>query len=54
MIPGSQALMLSIFPPEKRTTALGIWSITTLVAPICGPPAEAGIFPTIISGAGYS
>jgi DHA2 family multidrug resistance protein len=37
MIPGSQALMLSIFPPEKRTTALGIWSITTLVAPICGP-----------------
>ena len=37
MIPGSQALMLSIFPREKRATALGIWSITTLVAPICGP-----------------
>ena len=37
VIPGSQALMLSIFPHSRRTTALGIWSITTLVAPICGP-----------------
>ena len=37
MIPGSQALLISIFPADKRATALGIWSITTLVAPICGP-----------------
>ena len=37
MIPGSQALLLSIFPAPTRATALGIWSITTLVAPICGP-----------------
>jgi DHA2 family multidrug resistance protein len=37
MIPGSQALLLSIFPQARRATALGIWSITTLVAPICGP-----------------
>jgi DHA2 family multidrug resistance protein len=37
MIPGSQALMLSVFPPARRATALGLWSITTLVAPICGP-----------------
>jgi DHA2 family multidrug resistance protein len=37
MIPGSQALLISIFPAEKRATALGIWSITTLVAPILGP-----------------
>jgi DHA2 family multidrug resistance protein len=37
MIPGSQALLISIFPSHKRSTALGIWSITTLVAPICGP-----------------
>ena len=37
IIPGSQALMLSIFPRTRRTTALAIWSITTLVAPICGP-----------------
>lgn len=37
MIPGSQALLISIFPDNKRTTALGIWSMTTLVAPIVGP-----------------
>ena len=37
MIPGSQALLISIFPSDKRATALGIWSITTLVAPIAGP-----------------
>src|ERR1044072_1773602 len=33
MIPGSQALLIMIFPPSKRGTALAIWSITTLVAP---------------------
>jgi DHA2 family multidrug resistance protein len=37
MIPGSQALLISIFPPNKRGTALAIWSMTTLVAPIAGP-----------------
>ncbi|MET0987681.1 MAG: DHA2 family efflux MFS transporter permease subunit [Steroidobacteraceae bacterium] len=37
MIPGSQALLLSIFPPEKKGIALVIWSTTTLVAPVCGP-----------------
>src|SRR5436309_183367 len=37
MIPGSQALLMAIFPPHKRGTALAIWSMTTLTAPICGP-----------------
>lgn len=37
MIPGSQALLLAIFPPQKKAVALTIWSATTLVAPICGP-----------------
>ena len=37
MIPGSQALLISLFPPEKKGAALAIWSMTTLVAPICGP-----------------
>jgi DHA2 family multidrug resistance protein len=37
MIPGSQALLLSLFPAHKKGTALAIWSMTTLVAPICGP-----------------
>src|SRR5258707_88389 len=37
MIPGSQALLIMIFSPQRRGTALAIWSMTTLVAPICGP-----------------
>ncbi|WP_020650012.1 DHA2 family efflux MFS transporter permease subunit [Solimonas variicoloris] len=37
MIPGSQALLISIFPPHKKGAALAVWSMTTLVAPICGP-----------------
>jgi DHA2 family multidrug resistance protein len=37
MMPGSQALLISIFPADKRSTALGVWSMTTLVGPIMGP-----------------
>jgi DHA2 family multidrug resistance protein len=37
MVPGSQALLIAIFPPQRRAIALGIWSITTLVAPVLGP-----------------
>jgi DHA2 family multidrug resistance protein len=37
MIPGSQALLISIFPANRRGSALALWSITTLVAPIAGP-----------------
>jgi DHA2 family multidrug resistance protein len=37
MIPGSQALLIAIFPPHKRGTALSIWSMTTLAAPVLGP-----------------
>jgi MFS transporter, DHA2 family, multidrug resistance protein len=37
MIPGSQALLINVFGPSKRTAALSIWSVTTLVAPIAGP-----------------
>jgi DHA2 family multidrug resistance protein len=37
MIPGSQALLLALFPPHKKGMALAVWSMTTLVAPICGP-----------------
>ncbi len=37
MIPGSQALLLTLFPESRKGTALAIWSSTTLVAPICGP-----------------
>ena len=37
LIPGSQAILLNIFPPERRARALGIWTITTLIAPVIGP-----------------
>jgi DHA2 family multidrug resistance protein len=37
MIPGSQALLISIFPANRRGSALALWSMTTLVAPIAGP-----------------
>jgi len=37
MMPGSQALLISVFPPDKRSTALGVWSMTTLIGPIMGP-----------------
>ena len=37
MVPGSQALLLSIFPPQKKGLALAVWSATTLIAPITGP-----------------
>jgi DHA2 family multidrug resistance protein len=37
MIPGSQALLIEVFGPAKRHTALATWSITTLLAPIAGP-----------------
>ncbi len=37
MIPGSQALLISIFPANKRGSALGLWSAMTLAAPVFGP-----------------
>jgi DHA2 family multidrug resistance protein len=37
MIPLSQALLLSSYPKSKSGTALGMWSMTTLVAPVVGP-----------------
>jgi MFS transporter, DHA2 family, multidrug resistance protein len=37
MIPLSQSLLLSSYPKEKAGTALALWAITTLVAPVVGP-----------------
>jgi len=37
MIPGSQSLLLAIFPPQRRTLALSIWSMTALIGPVLGP-----------------
>jgi MFS transporter, DHA2 family, multidrug resistance protein len=37
MTPMAQTLLLSIYPPHKRGTALGLFSMTVLLAPIFGP-----------------
>jgi len=37
LIPLSQSLLLNNYPPAKRSTALALWSMTVIVAPICGP-----------------
>lgn len=37
IMPMSQTLMTRIFPPEKQGMALGLWSMTVVVAPILGP-----------------
>ncbi|MFC3395335.1 DHA2 family efflux MFS transporter permease subunit [Brenneria rubrifaciens] len=37
ILPLSQSLLLSHYPPQKRNMALAFWSMTLIVAPICGP-----------------
>src|SRR5580693_414873 len=37
IMPMSQTLMMRIFPPAQRGQAMGLWSMTTVVAPIAGP-----------------
>jgi MFS transporter, DHA2 family, multidrug resistance protein len=37
MIPLSQSLLLASYPKERAGTALAMWAMTTLVAPVVGP-----------------
>jgi DHA2 family multidrug resistance protein len=37
LMPLSQAVVLDIYPPEKRAQAIGVWSMTTMIGPIMGP-----------------
>lgn len=37
LVPLSQSLLLRNYPPERRTFALAMWSMTVIIAPICGP-----------------
>src|SRR5580692_10594055 len=37
IMPMSQTLMTRIFPPAQRSQAMGLWSMTTVTAPIAGP-----------------
>ncbi len=43
MIPLAQAMLLSIYPPQQRGLAMGIFSMTTVAAPIIGPLAGGWI-----------
>lgn len=37
LMPLSQTLLMRIFPKEKAGAAIGLWSMTTLIAPVIGP-----------------
>ena len=37
MMPLSQAMLMSSYPRARQGTALGLWSLTSLVAPVVGP-----------------
>ena len=37
LMPLSQTLMMRIFPKDKVAVPIGLWSMTTLVAPVVGP-----------------
>ena len=37
LMPLTQTLLLRIFPPNRHAQAMGIWAMTTVVAPILGP-----------------
>ena len=37
LMPMSQTLLLSVFPPEKRNMAMGLWTVTLLMGPALGP-----------------
>jgi MFS transporter, DHA2 family, multidrug resistance protein len=37
LMPLSQTLLMRIFPPQQRAQAMGVWAMTTVVAPILGP-----------------
>ena len=37
LMPLSQTLLMRIFPKDKQPMAMGLWAMTTLVAPIFGP-----------------
>lgn len=37
IMPMTQTLMMRVFPPERRTQAMGAWAMTTLLGPALGP-----------------
>jgi MFS transporter, DHA2 family, multidrug resistance protein len=47
MMPLSQTLLRRIFPQHMQSSALGLWSMTTVVGPIAGPLLGGAIVDTV-------
>lgn len=47
LMPMSQTLLLRIAPPDKSNMAMGLWMMTTILAPVAGPILGGGIADTI-------
>src|SRR6202453_854458 len=47
IMPMSQTLLMRIFKPEQRNQAMGLWSMTTVVAPIIGPILGGSLCDTV-------
>jgi DHA2 family multidrug resistance protein len=47
LMPMSQTLLMSIFPPEKRPVGISIWMMTTVLAPVLGPIVGGNFADTI-------
>jgi len=54
LIPLSQAVLLSSYPPEKSGTALALWAMTATVGPIAGPLLGGWITDSYRAGRGSS
>ncbi len=37
LMPLTQTMLLTVFPPRQRPAAMAIWAMTTIIAPIIGP-----------------
>lgn len=37
IVPLSQALLVAVFPPQKRTLAVAMWAMTNMAGPVAGP-----------------
>ena len=47
LMPMSQTLLLRVSPPKHSNIALGLWTMTTILAPIAGPLVSGGLADSI-------
>lgn len=46
LVPISQAMLVDMFPPNKRSMAMAIWGLAVIVSPVLGPPLGGWITET--------